>query len=73
MIVYIDIDETIANTPDDRNYSMATPIVENIKKANKFYDDGNASAGTRIRKAMQQVKSTAQEVRLHVQTTKNNK
>ena len=41
MIVYIDIDETIANTPDDRNYSMATPIVENIKKANKFYDDGH--------------------------------
>ena len=40
---------------------------------NKFYDDGNASAGTRVRKAMQEVKATAQEVRLHVQTTKNNK
>ena len=41
MIVYIDIDETIANTPDDRNYSNSTPIVENIAKANKFYDEGN--------------------------------
>ena len=40
---------------------------------NKFYDDGNASAGTRVRKAMQEVKATAQEVRLHVQTTKNSK
>lgn len=40
---------------------------------NKFYDDGNASAGTRVRKAMQEVKATAQEVRLHVQTTKNGK
>jgi hypothetical protein len=40
---------------------------------NKFYDDGNASAGTRIRKAMQEVKSTAQAVRLHVQETKNSK
>ena len=39
----------------------------------KFYDDGNASAGTRVRKAMQEVKATAQEVRLHVQTTKNSK
>jgi len=41
MIVYIDIDETIANTPKDRNYSLSTPIVENIKKANKYYDDGH--------------------------------
>ena len=41
MIVYIDIDETIANTPDDRNYSMSTPIEENIAKANKFYDEGH--------------------------------
>ena len=40
---------------------------------NKFYGDGNASAGTRIRNAMQKVKSTAQEVRTHVQATKNNK
>jgi len=41
MIVYIDIDETIANTPDDRNYSMSTPIEENIVKANKLYDEGH--------------------------------
>ena len=39
----------------------------------KFYGNGNASAGTRVRKAMQQVKTTAQEVRLHVQATKNEK
>ena len=40
---------------------------------NKFYGDGNASAGTRVRNAMQKVKSSAQEVRIHVQSTKNNK
>ena len=40
---------------------------------NKFYDYGNVSAGTRIRKAMHLVKNTAQEVRLHVQETKNSK
>ena len=33
--------------------------------------DGNNSAGTRIRKAMQAVKSLAQEVRLEVQEQKN--
>ena len=37
----------------------------------KFYGEGNASAGSRIRKAMQQVKTNAQDVRVHVQTTKN--
>ena len=35
------------------------------------HDKGNSAAGTRVRKAMQSLKSTAQEVRLHVQATKN--
>ena len=38
---------------------------------NKFYNDGNSAAGTRVRKVMQAVKATAQDVRLHVQETKN--
>ena len=33
--------------------------------------EGNNSAGTRVRKAMQTVKSLAQEVRLEVQDQKN--
>ena len=33
--------------------------------------DGNNSAGTRIRKAMQAIKSLAQEVRIEVQDQKN--
>jgi len=41
MIIYIDIDETICVTPPDRDYSKATPIVENIEKANKLYDEGH--------------------------------
>ena len=41
MIIYIDIDETIANTPDNRDYSQSTPMMENILKANKLYDEGN--------------------------------
>ena len=34
--------------------------------------EGNNSAGTRVRKAMQAVKSLAQEVRVEVQDQKNN-
>ena len=33
--------------------------------------DGNSSAGTRVRKAMQTIKSLAQEVRIEVQEQKN--
>jgi len=40
MIVYIDIDETICHS-DTADYSTATPIQENINKANAFYDAGH--------------------------------
>ena len=46
MVIYIDIDETICS--HDRSdpsvlvdYEHAEPIYENIKKANKLYDQGN--------------------------------
>lgn len=41
MVIYIDIDETICNSPDKPDYSTSTPIYENINKANKLYDGGN--------------------------------
>ena len=41
MIIFVDIDETICISPDDRNYSLAKPIVENIKKINELYDNGD--------------------------------
>lgn len=34
--------------------------------ATKFYEKGNKAAGTRVRKAMQQIKSLAQDVRVNV-------
>ncbi len=37
----------------------------------KFYEKGNKSAAVRIRKAMQDIKNLAQELRVHVQETKN--
>jgi|TARA_R110000822_G_scaffold97794_7_gene221692 hypothetical protein len=41
MILYVDIDETICMSPDDRDYAKAKPIKKNIDKINKLYDDGN--------------------------------
>ena len=41
-----------------------------IDDAEKF-DAGNNSAGTRVRNAMQNIKSLAQSVRLEVQAQKN--
>ena len=41
MIIYVDIDETICNTPENRDYSLATPIVENIKKINNLFEQGH--------------------------------
>tara|TARA_R110000751_G_scaffold94632_2_gene184705 strand:+ start:1935 stop:2111 length:177 start_codon:yes stop_codon:yes gene_type:complete len=38
----------------------------------RFYKKGNKAAGIRIRKSMQEIKNLAQEVRVHVQETKNN-
>ena len=37
----------------------------------KFFARGNNAAGTRVRKAMQDVKTLAQELRVEVQETKN--
>jgi hypothetical protein len=37
----------------------------------KFYTKGNAAAGTRVRKSMQDLKKLAQEVRVEVQESKN--
>lgn len=41
MVIYIDIDETIFNSPDKPDYSSSSPILKNIKKANELYDLGH--------------------------------
>lgn len=41
-IIYIDIDDTICKLEKDcLDYSKATPIKKNIKKANELYDNDN--------------------------------
>ncbi|NIK74312.1 vacuolar-type H+-ATPase subunit H [Thermonema lapsum] len=41
--------------------------------AKKFYEKDNQAAGTRLRKAMQQLKELAHEIRKEVQDIKNSK
>jgi hypothetical protein len=60
----------MSNTPD--TLTELIELLENVRNDyDKFYNSNNAAAGTRVRKAMQEVKTTAQDVRLHVQDTKN--
>ena len=40
-IIYVDIDETICLTDESRDYSLSTPIINNIKKVNELFDEGN--------------------------------
>lgn len=39
----------------------------------KFYENDNQAAGTRVRKAMQELKTLAQDIRVEVQEIKNSK
>ena len=50
--------------------NMSEQLADAENDAEKF-DAGNNSAGTRVRKAMQNIKSLAQNVRLEVQAQKN--
>ena len=58
------------NTPTTLN-DMITLLTEAQADYVKFYGDGNKAAGTRVRKVMQQIKTAAHDVRVHVQATKN--
>tara|TARA_R100001463_G_scaffold44100_3_gene91752 strand:+ start:3202 stop:3393 length:192 start_codon:yes stop_codon:yes gene_type:complete len=49
---------------------MLVTLEKGIDDLDKF-NDGNKSAGTRIRKTMQNVKNLAQQVRVEVQEQKN--
>ena len=50
--------------------NMAEQFREAYQDAEKF-TNGNNSAGTRVRKAMQNIKNLAQQVRVEVQEQKN--
>ena len=58
------------NKLDDLYDELQNIINDTQSDVTKFVE-GNNSAGTRVRKAMQTIKSLAQEVRVEVQDQKN--
>lgn len=57
----------------DRFNELKDLIASIDEDAVKFYEKGNAAAGTRIRKALQQAKTLAQDIRNDVTAKKNAK
>ena len=55
---------------ENKMNEMMQTLIATAVDVEKF-QQGNKSAGTRIRKAMQEIKSIAQEVRVEVQEIKN--
>ena len=51
--------------------SKIQEVLNNIQNDVEKFGNGNKSAGTRIRKAMQEIKCLAQDVRIQVQSIKN--
>ena len=52
-------------------YDKLQDIVNDTQSDMTKFVEGNSSAGTRVRKAMQTIKSLAQELRVEVQNQKN--
>jgi hypothetical protein len=55
----------------DTLYDKLQNVINDCQNDVSKFVEGNNSAGTRVRKAMQTVKSLAQEVRVEVQDQKN--
>lgn len=57
-----------------KNYTKLKELIASVEAdADKFYNNGNAAAGTRVRKGMQEVKVLAQDIRNEVTEIKNAK
>lgn len=53
-------------------FTKVKELISSIEAdAEKFYNAGNGAAGTRVRKAMQDLKVLAQEIRTEVTEKKN--
>ena len=55
----------------DSLFDSLQDVVNDCQTDIRKFIEGNNSAGTRIRKAMQTVKSLAQDIRIEVQDQKN--
>jgi flagellar biosynthesis/type III secretory pathway protein FliH len=63
--------ETAAPAPVPRYVELQQLIAGLQSDFEKFYRDGNKAAGTRVRNAMQELKTLAQTIRTEVQAIKN--
>ena len=70
-----DVEEVAEETSSDADlYESLKELVLNMEvDRNKFYNKGNAAAGTRVRSSCQQLKKLAQDLRVDIQTRKNSK
>ncbi|GAB3527235.1 histone H1 [Pontibacter brevis] len=56
----------------NNNFNKLKDLVMSLEADfEKFYEKGNAAAGTRVRKGMQDLKNMAQDIRKEVQDMKN--
>jgi|TARA_R110002073_G_scaffold152322_1_gene306836 hypothetical protein len=55
-----------------KNVEKIQEVLSEVQGDVEKFASGNKSAGTRIRKAMQEIKGLAQAVRTEVQSIKNN-
>ncbi|MGJ1205228.1 histone H1 [Sphingobacterium lactis] len=54
------------------NYTKLKELVASIEAdAEKFFNNGNSAAGTRVRKGLQEIKTLAQDIRNEVTAKKN--
>ena len=58
--------------PLDSTFDELQDTINDCQSDITKFIEGNNSAGTRVRKAMQKVKALAQDVRVEVQDQKNN-
>ena len=63
--------ETTAAPTGNRYQELQALVAGMAGDFEKFYKDGNKAAGTRVRLAMQELKTFAQTVRNEVQSIKN--
>lgn len=54
------------------NYNKLKDLVASIEAdADKFYNNANSAAGTRVRKGLQDIKTLAQDIRNEITAKKN--
>lgn len=67
----IETNETATTNQVARYAELQALVAGMAADFQKFYQDGNKAAGTRVRLAMQELKTFAQNVRNEVQSIKN--